>query len=779
MKSARLLRNTCIVGILVIAALGVFTWRRPAKIQPQESTAVAPPHPAYAGAESCSGCHAQKAEAWRQSHHAQAMKEANASSVLGDFRNRSFAKDGVRSSFFLKDNKPYVRTDGPDGKLNDYSIAYTFGVFPLQQYLISFPNGRLQSLGIAWDSRSRQQGGQQWFHLYPSQKMPHSDPLHWTGRNQNWNYMCAECHSTNLRRNYDLAKDSYDTTWSDINVSCESCHGPGSNHVAWAQSPDRKSAAKPDSTKGLVVQLKSGSGGWQDESSSGTAHWKGPRRTQTELETCAACHARRHPIKSDHQAGEPFLDGYSPSLLEEGVYYADGQIQEEDYEYGSFVQSKMHHEGVTCSDCHSPHSLTLPKTNLNTVCAQCHSLAKFGDAQHHHHKADSAGALCVSCHMPARTYMVTDVRRDHSFRVPRPDFSRAYGTPNACNQCHADKSAQWSEDAVIKWYGSGRRRESHFVEALDAGRRGLTQAEGLLTALITSSAAPAIARATALSLIPQYLSSTSMVAVRNSLSDSDALVRAAALRALEPLPAQALVQLAAPLLTDPVRSVRIEAAWVLAGSESGLSPFQKPAFDSAISERIESEMSSAERPESHMNLGLLYTRLNRMKDAEFELQIALRLDTNYVPVMINLADLYRVQQREAEAQPLLEKAISVAPNAAEPVHALGLLKVRMGQQREALDLFARAATLQPNTARYAYVYGVALHSYGDPDKAIAVLKNAYKNRPGDRDVLTALITFQRDKGDVRSAMEYAEKLVQLNPNDAQAIALRNSLNQPR
>jgi Flp pilus assembly protein TadD len=773
-----LLRSALLVSILSFAALGIVLWFRPSEVHKLESKLPPPSSHTYVGAERCTGCHASAVDAWRGSHHAQAMQQANKSTVLGDFQNRRLTKDGITSSFYLKDGKHYVRTEGPDGKLGDYPVAYTFGVFPLQQYLVPFPNGRFQSLALAWNSRTRQQGGQQWFHLYANGQMSHTDPLHWTGRNQTWNYMCAECHSTNLRKNYDLANDSYVTTWSEINVSCESCHGPGSNHVIWAESLKRKSDAKQDSTKGLLVQLKSSRGGWQlDESSNGTTHWKGQPRTRTEIETCAPCHSRRHPIKSGAQPGEPFLDAYVPSLLDEDVYFADGQIQEEDYEYGSFVQSKMYHEGVTCSDCHNPHSLALPFKDLNAVCGQCHLLSKFAATEHHHHKTTSAGALCVNCHMPERTYMGIDTRRDHSFRVPRPDFSIAYGTPNACNQCHRNKSPAWAENATARWFGPNRRRESHFVEALDAGRRGLLHAERLLTSLITDSSKPAIARATALSLVSRYLSPGSLPAVQTSLADNDALVRVAALRALQPLPEKAREQLATPLLSDSIRSVRIEAARLLAGLELSQQTHEA-ALRSAISERIESEMVSAERPESHINLGLLYTQMGRLNEAEHELKTALSLDSSHVPALVNLADLYRVQHREAEAERLLEKAITLVPDAAEPIHALGLLKVRSGRQREALDLFAKAATLQPGTTRYAYVYGVALHSYGNVEKAIAVLKDAHERRPADRDVLTALITFQRDRGDVRSAVDYAERLVQLNPGDFQAVALRNSLNHP-
>ncbi len=732
---------------------------------------------AYVGEARCTECHAEEVQAWQTSHHAQAMQVASDSSVLGNFAGAQFTKDSATSTFFKKDGKFYVHTEGPDGKPQDYVLPYTFGVSPLQQYLVEFSNGRLQSFVVAWDSRSKQQDGQRWFHLYPNQKLTPTDPLHWTGRNQTWNYMCADCHSTNLRKNYDLAKDSYATTWSDINVSCETCHGPGSNHVAWAQARKKGPYQAADGPNGLVVNLKPAKGSWSvSQPDMGTMHWSGQARSHDEINTCAPCHSRRHPITADAQPGQPFLDDYVPSLLEEGVYYPDGQILEEDYEWGSFVQSKMYHEGVTCSDCHDPHTAKLPDASLNAVCGKCHSLAKFGSEQHHHHKAESTGALCVNCHMPTKTYMVVDVRRDHSLRVPRPDFSVAYGTPNACTQCHKDKSNGWAVDTVAKWYGPNRRHEAHFVEAIDAGRRGLPNAERALTALILDSAKPAIARATALSLLPAYLSPASMPAVQTALKDEDALARGEAVRSLEPLSPEDRVRLAAPLLTDPVRSVRIEAARLLAGSPPDrLQATQKTALERDIAEFIASEMASAERPENHMNLALLYVQMGRAGDAENELKTALRLDPKFVPAMVNLADLYREQQRDSEGQQWLEKAMATEPNAAEPVHALGLLKIRQKQYPEALGLLAKAAALQPSNVRYSYVYAVALQSSGQVNQAIGILQQAHQRRPADRQVLSALIAFERDNGNLPAAIAYAQQLVQLAPDDPGAKATLQEL----
>jgi tetratricopeptide (TPR) repeat protein len=768
-------KRLIVLGVAAVVAVALWHWT-PWVAHP---TAKAISTAAYVGQERCAQCHAAQAKAWRTSHHALAMQVANQATVLGNFRDTHFTQDGDRSNFFTKDGKFQVNTPGADGKPADFDFTYTFGVYPLQQYLVPFTRGRLQSFVVAWDSRDQQQNGQRWFDLYPDQKIRPGDPLHWTGRNQTWNYMCAECHSTNLRKNYDLTRDSYATTWSEIDVSCETCHGPGSNHVAWADSRGHNSYRHQDDSKGLVVNLTPPKGVWAaSDANAETTHWKGAPRSHTEVETCAPCHSRRHPITANAQPGQPLLDGYIPSLLEEGVYYADGQILEEDYEWGSFIQSKMYHEGVTCSDCHNPHSGKLPQVGLNAVCGKCHSPAKFDTEQHHHHKPESAGALCVNCHMPTRTYMVVDVRRDHSFRVPRPDFSIVHGTPNACNQCHKDKANAWAAETVAKWYGPNRRQEAHFVAALDAGRRGSPDAEAKLTNLIADAGKPGIARATALSLLPPYLTPSGIPTVQRALGDDDPLVRCEAVKALEPLPASDRVRFAAPLLSDSIRAVRIETARLLAGTPPDqLQPAQKENLDRAIQELIASENASSDRPENHVNLALLYAQMGRSNDAEGELQTALRLDPDNVPAMVNLADFYRSQQRDHEGRRLLEKAITLAPNAAEPIYALGLLKIRQKQYQEALPLLGKAAMLQPANARYSYVYAVALNSAGSGDQAIRVLEGAHRRHPADREVLAGLISFAREAGNLSSAIAYAEQLVQLAPDDPNARALLTELQQ--
>jgi Flp pilus assembly protein TadD len=733
----------------------------------------------FVGGQVCAGCHAAEAASWRGSDHDKAMAPATADTVLGNFADAAFTYGGVTSTFYRKDGKFMVRTDGPDGALQEYEIAYTFGVRPLQQYLVAFPGGRYQALGIAWDSRPAAEGGQRWFHLYPNQSVKAGDRLHWTGLDQTWNYVCADCHSTNLQRNFDLSTNSYRTTWSEINVSCEACHGPGSRHVAWAKPG---TAYHDDPRKGLLVALRdSGPGHWALDPAVGTAMRTAARQSDAQLEACGFCHARRHELTPTFGYGHPLLDSAVPSLLQAGIYHADGQILEEDYEYGSFQQSRMFRMGVTCSDCHDPHSLKLRAAG-NRVCAQCHLPAKFDAVQHTHHTEGTAGAACVSCHMPARTYMVVDARRDHAIRIPRPDLSVALGTPNACNGCHADRGAQWAADAVARWYGPDRRAEPHWGAAIDAGRKGLPGAGDALAALATDPERPLIARATALSLFPTFAASVTPAMIQawlGGLHDPEPLVRAAAIDALAPFGPGQRLQLVVPALTDPVRAVRIAAARSLAiVPPDQLSAQQRAALDRAAAELVAADMASAERPEAHLDLGAFHQQRGDAAAAESAYRQALRLDPRFVPAMVNLADLYRATGRDAEGEDLLRQAVAIDPSDAAAEHAFGLLKARQNKLEDAVSLLRNAASLAPDNARYAYVYAVALNSAGRSAEALSVLRSASERHPSDVDILTALATMSRDAGDQPGALRYARQLVRVAPGSPDARALLQSLGSP-
>ncbi|MFO7692068.1 MAG: tetratricopeptide repeat protein [Vicinamibacterales bacterium] len=765
-----------IAAALFGIAAGAYLWQRNAAppagranpAAPAASTALAPS--TYVGEPACTPCHEGQTKEWRQSHHARAMEVAGESTVLGDFDNASFTYAGITSTFTKRDGRFFVRTDGPDGQLHDYEIAYTFGFVPLQQYLVPFPGGRYQCLPIAWDTRPREQGGQRWFHLYPADRITSTDPLHWTGPNQNWNYMCADCHSTNLVRNFDLGTNTYTTTWSEINVSCETCHGPGSAHVTWAEDRKKRGlTGRDDSPMGLEVQglrAVDYSGFGVGDASSLASRPANRQRQQAEVQACAPCHARRGPITNVPDVGRTFLDSYRPALLDDGLYYADGQILEEVYEYASFTQSQMYAAGVTCSDCHNAHSLKQRGTG-NNVCNHCHLPLTYDTPAHHHHKQGTEAARCAGCHMRTTTYMVVDPRYDHSFRVPRVDYTLTYGIPNACTTpCHADKSVEWSHDAIVKWYGPDRKRGNDYVAALDAGRRGLPGAEKALRAAILTPAFPPIARATALVLLADFYTPASIDALQAGLSDPEAIVRTAAARTLTALEPPDRVRLGRPLLTDAVRLVRAWAASSLAGMPPGLlTQEETAALSRATDEYVALEMAVAERPEAHLNLSSLYLRQGKAREAEAALQTALRIDPRSVPARVNLADLYRAEGREADGERLLVEAVRLEPGAAEALHALGLLYVRQGRRKDAMALLERAYELVPATPRYGYVYAVALHDAGNVDKAVAVLTAVQAARPGDADTLAALAMFERERGNRRAATAWAEKLAALRPDD--------------
>jgi predicted CXXCH cytochrome family protein len=726
---------------------------------------------AFVGSDTCAACHRDEAKLWHGSQHAHAMAHASDKTVLGNFNDASFDYYGVHSRFFKKDGKFFVETDGPDGKLATFEVKYTFGLDPLQQYLVEFPDGRVQALSLAWDSRPKAEGGQRWFHLYPHEEIRHDDVLHWTKLNQNWNFMCAECHSTGVRKNYDAATDSFHTTWAEISVGCETCHGQGSRHVVWAKglSP----SAKSDPDMGLLVRFDERRGvTWSRDAKTNPQRSAAPAQLRKEVETCGLCHARRGQMSEDWVPGHPLSDTHVVALMTQGIYQPDGQMQDEVYNYGSFKQSKMFAKGVTCSDCHDPHSAKL-KLSGDKVCLQCHA-ETYATAAHSHHEGVSPAVSCVSCHMPARTFMVIDKRHDHSFRVPRPDLSTKLGTNNACTDCHTDKSSDWAAAAIAGWFGPERQGFQTYGAAFHAAWNDEADAQKLLTAVVHDPQTPAFARASALEALT--LSRSTLALAQKNLSDPDPLVRISALDMLDGVPAGQLWPLVSPLLTDPVRGVRIRAASLLAGMPTaGLSQEDRTKLDKAVKEFIASNEFNADRPESRSTLANFYARHGDTAKAEAEYKTALRLSPSFAPAAANLADLYRQLGREPDAEKVLRQALERSPQDAGLHHALGLALVRLKREDEALVELGRAAELEPARARYAYVYAVALGSKGRLDEAIKVLEQSLARHPGDRDTLLGLIGINRNAGNAGAALRYAERLAKSEPGNTELNALIKSL----
>ena len=724
----------------------------------------------YVGRPTCAECHQEPTELWTDSDHDRAMEEATEQSVLGDFSDAKFRRFGVTTHLFRRADQYWVNTEGPDGKLHDYQIKYTFGVRPLQQYMVEFPDGRVQVLRVSWDTVQKK-----WFYVAPpdvkDEKLEPGDPLHWTGLAQNWNTMCAECHSTDVRKNYDLKANTYHTTFEEIDVSCEACHGPGSLHVQLARSR----SLFWDRRRGYALAGLTGA----------------DNRRQTEA--CAPCHARRSQIHADYHAagglardgrpldhqvraghasgdlqGTSFTDYFEPALLEPGLYQADGQILDEVYVYGSFLQSRMYHEGVRCTDCHDPHSLRL-KFSGNRLCCQCHLPGKYDSPAHHHHPSATKASQCVACHMPSRTYMEIDDRRDHSLRIPRPDLSVRIGTPNACNGCHAGpkETAAWAAAAVEKWYGKGPRpaaalpgdlwsRGTHYGVAFHAARQNQPAGKKLLQDLLQRKWTPDIVRATAIELLAAYPGPESIQRCRAALRHDSPLVRAAAVRTLANGALDQYIQEVAGRLNDPDRMVRMAAAGRLVSQARRLtqSEFHLP-LERAIREYKEGQQVMLDRAGSHLNLASMQEQLGNLAAARRELRTVIRIEpylTGPRGELARLLDQLDSHETQAEIRALrtqevglLERDIRLLPSTPMLRYRQGMLLYLLDEPARALESLREACRLDPNSYQYWLALALLCEKEQLWDPALDALRNMQRIRPEDPAIRSIYLRMQEAK----------------------------------
>ena len=743
-----------VATLVIISTIPLYQWRtdhQTAVRQLQLKATV----PTFAGSQKCAECHKTQYDTWKGSHHDLAMEVATEETVLGDFNNVTFDYFGSQSRFYRKGDQFWVQTQGPGGSMADYQIQYVFGVYPLQQYLVPFPGGRLQCLPIAWDSRDKR-----WYHLYPDQPYDPQDWLYWTNAGQNWNGMCAECHSTNLKKNYDPDSDSYQTTWSEIDVSCEACHGPGSRHVAWAELP---AMARPQTHTNYELTVQT----------SGIS-----AREQVEL--CAPCHSRRAILGDYTHFEKDLLDSLLPSLLNEGLYYPDGQILDEVYVYGSFTQSKMYQREVRCSDCHDVHSIKTVEQG-NALCLQCHQAAVYDTKAHHFHKQANeagepikgkdgtvlfevgSGAQCVQCHMPGRNYMIIDYRPDHSFRIPRPDLSTRLDTPNACNRCHWDKSAQWADKAVTQWYGPGRA--GHYGTILAGGRQRLPRAGDKLRELSGDPLYPVIARATALALLRSYPGEETQQALIQALSDPEALIRHTALGQIGLVAPDRRKKLLSGLLYDPVSAVRMEAANQLSTSgQPTLSPDIQSIYQTALADYREAMTYSADFSFGRFNLGNLYSNLAKTDQAIDQYGAAIKIDNQFYPAMVNLAMLYARKGNNSKAEQLFRNALAVNQDLYEVHYSLGLLLAEEKRYPEAVEHLDTAAAGMPDYARVHYNAGQLWDFLDNPGKAQPALERAYYLDPMNPDFQKALLQFYLRRQKHAELQQMAKDILTRDPS---------------
>ncbi|HSC74914.1 MAG TPA: multiheme c-type cytochrome [Pseudomonadales bacterium] len=714
----------------------------------------------YVGSEQCQTCHLSELKDWLQSDHHKAMMTMDSSHVLGNFSAPPLKHHQQQTSFSYRNNQYQIATDQNTSSAAILELAYTFGIFPLQQYLTTLPDGRIQSLPFAWDSRAEAAGGQRWFHLYNDEKIVPGDVLHWRSPSHNANHMCIECHTTDFAKNYDSKNNSYQSTWKEIGVGCESCHGAGSKHIEWA----RDSNKPQDSKKGWQIKMTSGSQDlWQHQTETAKAFRK-QSGDLVQVERCAQCHSRRSRINTSNNE-EFLMDAFLPSLLDETLYYPDGQIQDEVYEYGSFLQSKMANKGVTCSNCHNPHSGKI-KIEGNGLCLQCHN-ASYDNPQHTMHKPDTKGSFCVDCHMPATTYMTIDARRDHSMRIPRPDLSVKLETPNACNKCHTDKSAQWAtekteEHAGIDW------KKSHYGEILAQARLATPSSYNALVELIHDKQQPVIVRATAISLLSNFPTRNFQPMLTDLLGDTEVLIRLGSLRTAEIIPPEQQ-DILIPLLQDQQRAIRIEAARLLAGNPAAK---DNPDFIHARQEYIDSQNINADRAPALVNLASFAMHEKRLRDAEEYLLSAIKLEPYYIPASLNLADLYRGTNREDQAEKILLATLQIAPDNAEVNMSYALWLVRAKQMDNAIKYLKKAAA-SGNNPHFNYIYALALNQQGKALDALQELDRTAAMPAYNRDVHIARIEFATRINRNDLVKKYLDEWQKLDPDDPTLLQINS------
>lgn len=687
----------------------------------------------FIGSQACKSCHNAEYKDWTTSDHYLAMQFANDSSVSGNFNDAHYKSDGVNYHFSQNQNQFYLQVEEVDGLKHTYPVKYTFGYSPLQQYLIETDKGRLQATRVSWNNVDKK-----WFHQYANQKIYPNDWLHWTGNGQNWNTMCASCHSTNFKKNYDFESDSYKSSYSEINVACESCHGAGSKHQDYINSQEYKNGTK---IAGHYL-----------------AYGKSDNN-KLQLKSCAPCHARKADITQTSASNAELLDELIPEIISTEHYYGDGQINDEDYEYGSFVQSKMFHNKVKCSDCHQPHSGKLKK-NGNNLCLTCHE-PKYNSESHHFHKGKNESSLCINCHMPQKTYMGIDRRRDHSFRIPRPDQSLIYKTPNACNACHTDKSAEWAASKINQWYGTERRY--HFSNDLLPGSLINDQSQPHLLKLLNDTSMPEIARATAVNYLSEILNEASVNALLNHLTDQQPLVRYHIYRALEKFPADYWKETATLGLSDKVRAVRIAAAdlYHFLG-ENNIPPKAKSAYMQANTENKNYLKYNRDFAVGNVMMADYSVQENDYLNAIKHYLRGLQKDSLMNYARFNLSAAYNTIGKNDEALKTLLDAAKTDPANDRTYYNLGLLYYELKDTTACITYFKRAYLLNSKIANLYYNYGLVLHQVRKSKEAESVLLKGLFANPRSPELHYALIVVYMQQNKLNEAKKYTLALYEID-----------------
>lgn len=685
-----------------------------------------------AGVQDCKTCHLQEFEDWENSQHAHANRLVNPLLDRPAFHPTRTFQEGLLTTEVSENWRGFmIRQTGAEGVPSFHRAVAVIGVSPLIQYLTPFPGGRLQVINPAYDPKKSE-----WFDIHGGEPRGPHEWGFWKNQSMNWNSRCAYCHMTGFEKNYDVAKDSYASTWKAMGISCTQCHGDLASHAA-----NPKGSVRPN--------------------------------PQQAMEGCAACHSRREELTGAFHPGESYHDHFRIALPDlTDTYYPDGQVRDENFEYGSFLTSKMGHAGITCLDCHNPHSgkLKLPVEN-NAMCLSCHSppgqrgATPIPDAAaHSHHGPDSAGNRCVECHMPQTTYMARDPRRDHGFTIPDPQLTVELGIPNSCNRCHTDQSPEWAAQWTDKWYGGKMDRPSRDrARLISRARTGDPTATRPLMEFFKTESNPAWRASLVLMLEGREQDSEIQDFLSNAANDASPLVRSAAVR----IPGGTRQKSLLKASSDPVRAVRIGAAWNLLMS-------RQPVPESARDEILRFLSNGGEEPASLFQQARLAAVEGRLPDMERWIGLAIAHDPS-TGVFQQSAQLMYQAGRLPQAAELFEKSLAADPKNADATYLLALLEAELKNSKRSLELLRATVQLAPGFGRAWYNLGLAEASYGDLPAAAAALEKSEALLPLSPDPAYALATIQLRMKNPAKAAEAAKRALTIDPSHLEARGLLRQL----
>ncbi len=745
----------------------------------------------YAGSKSCVECHGKFYQLWSTSRHGLAMQPYTPELArtgltpqsqalrIGKYRYR--AEIGPQAGWVLE-------TD-PKGQKQKYRMLYALGGKNVYYFLTPLARGRLQTLPVAYDVRTRK-----WFDAAASGARhfggnPPEEPIHWKEWPYTFNTACFNCHVSQLSSNYDLATDTYRTTWAEPGINCETCHGPSKEHNAVMQA-----APKGQSPADLkIISVKKFS-------------------SEQHNAACGSCHAKASPLTTVFPPGERFFDHFDLVTLENPDYYADGRDLGENYTYTSWLMSPCVKSGkLDCIKCHTSSGRYRFKdeAKANEACLPCHAARVKNAAEHMHHPADKPGVptRCVSCHMPMTAFARMN-RSDHSMLPPSPAATIAFGSPNACNLCHKDKDAAWADRNVRQWrtrdYQAPLLKRAGLIDA--ARKRDWPRLPEML-AYITSPERDEVCAVALIRLImaapDDRVQSTLLQAIQNPAP----LIRAAAAEALSVRPSQESCQALAAAAGDGYRLVRVRAAASLARYPAGwLQGENLDRVKRATDEYLASLTARPDQWTSHYNLGNYYLNQGEARQALASYDTALRIEPRAAMAMVNAAMAYAQLGDRSQAEKWLLKAVKVAPDNAAAHFNLGLLKAEQNRPREAerdlkeafrldpklaaaaynlciltakdrpreaLSWCLKAAALNPQEPKYAYTLAFYQKAQGDRKGAAATLKDFLGRRPNFVDglmLLTQIYLEQGDRAQAEGVLRQALQSGNLAPGDRTRLA---------